>query len=173
MVALRRVPAPIRVLHRCSASVAKQLFSGGLLSGDVPQGTTATQTPGPRPPLPSGFSRPSKAGWTPRPARRRGPPALTVILNPLSEAPLQRLVHGLQPGGDVLVPAWGLLRPHQLLQRGEHVPAGRASRAGLRAQRRRHSAPRTMSGRPRLPPRPERARPQAGARRQARPRARF
>lgn len=59
MVALRRVPAPIRVLHRCSASVAAQLFSGGLLSGDVPQGTTATQTPGPRPPLPSGSSRPS------------------------------------------------------------------------------------------------------------------
>lgn len=58
MVSLRRVPAPIRVLHRCSASVAAQLFSGGLLSGDVPQGTTTTQNPGTRPPLPSDSSRP-------------------------------------------------------------------------------------------------------------------
>lgn len=45
MVSLRRVPAPIRVLHRCSTSVAAQLFSGGLLSGDGPQGTTTTQNP--------------------------------------------------------------------------------------------------------------------------------
>lgn len=130
------------------------------------------RTQGRGPPLPSGSPRPSYAEWTPRapPAR----PALTVVLDPLSEAPLQCLVHGLQPGGDVLVPARGLLRPHQLLQRGEHVPAGRASWAGLRAQRRRQrSAPRTMSGRPRLPPRLEQARLQAGARWRVQPRARF
>lgn len=46
MVSFGRVPAPIGVLHRCSASVAAQLFSGDLLSGDGPPGVTPVQNPG-------------------------------------------------------------------------------------------------------------------------------
>lgn len=68
----------------------------------------------------------------PRPTRGTpgAPPVLTVVLHPLGEAPLQRLVHGLQPGGDVLVAARSLLRPHQLLERGKHLPA-RTSQLGV------------------------------------------
>ena len=66
------------------------------------------------------------AGPPPSPHAPQAPPrraALTVVLHPLGEAPLQRLVHGLQPGRDVPVAARRLLRPHQLLERGEHLPA--------------------------------------------------
>lgn len=65
----------------------------------------------------------------PRPTFHVPPPesprraALTVVLHSLGEAPLQRLVHRLQPGGDVLIAARSLLRPHKLLQRRKHLPA--------------------------------------------------
>lgn len=147
-------------------------------------GLASPRVPWPAPPLPerpAGPAHPTtgkQARPTPTTARRPGPglgdprgapapprpAALTVVLHPLGEAPLQRLVHGLQPGGDVLVPARGLVRPHQLLQGGKHLPA-RTSQPGRgrRAQRRRgRGATGTMSRRPRPPRRPEPARPEAG-----------
>lgn len=75
MVSLRRVPAPTRVLPRCSTSVAAQLFSGGLLSGDGPQGTTTTPNPGTLSTPTLCFSQ-TLVGWVdaPGPASRPGLP---------------------------------------------------------------------------------------------------
>lgn len=75
MVSLRRVPAPIRVFHHCSTSVAAQLFSGGLLLGDAPQGTTTTQNPG-SPSTPTLWFFQTLVGWVdaPGPASRPGLP---------------------------------------------------------------------------------------------------
>lgn len=62
--AFGRVPAPIGVLHCCSASVPAQLFSGGLLSGDGPPGVTIVQSPGtPSTPI-LGFSQTLSAPGT-------------------------------------------------------------------------------------------------------------
>lgn len=74
-LSLRRVPAPIRVFHHCSTSVAAQLFSGGLLLGDAPQGTTTTQNPG-SPSTPTLWFFQTLVGWVdaPGPASRPGLP---------------------------------------------------------------------------------------------------
>lgn len=46
---------------------------------------------------------------------------LTVILDSLGKPPLQSLVHGLQPRGNILVSDRSLVRAHQLLQGREHL----------------------------------------------------
>lgn len=85
-------------------------------NGEGPEQRQAPRrSPGRFLPSPRGHGQGAPLPTPPRP--------LTVVLHSLGEAPLQRLVHGLQPGGDVLLAARSLLRPHQLLQRGKHLPA--------------------------------------------------
>lgn len=110
---------------------------------------------------------PAAAGLScqPRPRQRPGGsqpaspllprPPLTVILDAFREAPLQRLVHGLEPRRDGPVPPRGLLGAHQLLQGRQHrearegaprsLPPGRRGRLLLR--------PRPLSRRPPRGPR--------------------